>query len=93
MPRPNRVRRTLAIRVTETRVAEHLNENSPGQRFAAGWQSYCVHGQFTEEGMASACRGDPIQVAGFLAAKAAWDAHHYAVNWIEIAPNTGSAPK
>ena len=86
MPRPQSTRRTLALRVRERHASGTIAVDSPGQRFANGWALFGSHGQFGEGGLAAICGSDPITTAGFLAAKAAWDAHHYAVNWIEVAP-------
>ena len=80
MGRSKRIRRTLAIRVSEPLVTGSGWTETPGQRFATGWalfqRSSAVMGDVSE------CRGDAVAIAGFLAAKAAWDAHHHAVNWL-----------
>lgn len=78
-----RIRRTLALQVSERRPDADGDDNTPGFRFAQGWQNFRIH-SFASEGVA-ACQGDPIAIAGYLAAQAAWNAHHHAVNWIEVA--------
>ena len=81
MGRPKRIRRRLTLHVSE-RQPDNPNETwTPGQRFAHGWGKF-LRGSSGPDELAE-CHGDPIQIAGYLAAKAAWDAHHYAVNWID----------
>lgn len=79
MGRPKRIRRKLCLDVSEANLWPETY--TPSLRFAEGWQSFRVNR------VAPAMPdlgGDPIKIAGFFAAKAAWDAHHYAVNWIEM---------
>lgn len=71
-----RIRRKLTLNVSEPRTHDINDPVNPGVRFATGWQL-----QRGIDGLAE-CAGDPIKIAGYLAAQAAWDAHHYATNWI-----------
>jgi hypothetical protein len=80
MGRPKRIRRTLAIQVSEPQVEHGDWTATPGQRFATGWALFLSTRSVAGE--IDRCNGDPIQIAGFLAAKAAWDAHHHAINWM-----------
>jgi hypothetical protein len=69
MGRPRRIRRRLTLHVSE-RQPENPNETwTPGQRFATGWQRRMT------AATVEACNGDPVQIAGFLAANDAWQAH------------------
>ncbi len=77
-----RIRRKLTLNVSEPRPANPLDDNTPGLRFAEGWGIWTIHGTF--DGGPARCGNDPIKVAGFLAAQAAYNAHHYATNWIEV---------
>jgi hypothetical protein len=82
MGRPNRIRRKLTLSVSERRPDNPNETWTPGLRFATGWGLFFSAGSI--HGDVDRCNGDPIQIAGFLAAKAAWDAHHHAVNWLEV---------
>lgn len=82
MGAPKRIRRKLTLTVSEPRPAIAGDDNTPGLRFAEGWQVYSIHGL----GGAKHCGNDPIKLAGYLAAEAARNAHHYATNWIEVQP-------
>jgi len=78
MGRPKRIRRMLCLEVGESNLWPETY--TPGLRFAEGWRAFRINGHLTMPDFA----GDQIKIAGFLAAKAAWDAHHHAVNWIEL---------
>lgn len=80
MARRERIRRKLTLTVSEARQSDAVT--GPGERFAEGWQIWSVQGL---AGTAS-CGSDPIMIAGYLAAKSAWDAHHHAMNWMELQP-------
>lgn len=87
MAHRSRIRRKLTLSVSE-RKPENPNETwTPGQRFATGWQRWLIDGGLER------CYGDPIQIAGYLAAKAAWDAHHHAVNWMEVEGRPPASPR
>lgn len=82
MPQSKRIRRRLTLQVSEARPANLDERWTRGVRFAHGWSRYFSAVPAYES--VQAFEGDPIQLAGYLAAKAAWDAHHHAVNWMEI---------
>lgn len=78
MPRRNRIRRKLTLSVSEPQTGNPLDVTAPGHRFATGWQ-LCATGHGT-----AGCGGDPVTLAGYLAYEAAWNAHHHAVNWLDL---------
>jgi hypothetical protein len=80
MARRLRIRRRLTLTVSEPRQPEGIS--GPGERFAEGWQIWSVLGLAGT----SSCGRDPLVLAGYLAAKAAADAHHHAMNWMELQP-------
>jgi hypothetical protein len=84
MGRPKRIRRRLSLPVSEPQPANPHETWTPGARFATGWGRFVNGGALHAAEAIKECRDDPIQIAGFLAAHAAWDAHYYAVNWMEI---------
>jgi hypothetical protein len=72
-----RVHRTLSLRVGEYKpVAAPHSYPTPGDRFATGWGLFVRFRQLKGQ-------TDPVIVAGFLAARAAWDAYFNAVNTME----------
>lgn len=83
MARRNRIRRKLTLSVTEAVRGDPNETWTPGARFAQGWAIFGNRIGLAEG--IERCAADPIQIAGYLAAKAAWDAHHYATNWMEFA--------
>lgn len=85
MGRPKRIRRRLTLNVTERPPANPDDRWTPGARFAHGWSRY-FFSQLAHHEAVKEFGGDAIQLAGYLAAKAAWDAHFHAVNWMELQP-------